>query len=196
MAVVIPPGFAEVGIEMRNSADPDPWYCTFGVDRSASVTGPIGDAQLIYGYWMDTFGGNLHTSTTISGVRMRVGQDGGDPLIVFFAGSETGDSTASMLPQNCALLVTKTTNLGGRKGKGRFYVPNILVEGSVSQTGFIDSSAFTAMQTISTQFFEALESFTLPMVLLHNEYTPQPEPTLVTSLVPSDLIATQRRRLR
>lgn len=201
MALVIPPGFAHVSLQFRNTGDPDPWYVTWGIDISAAG----GDTEVIAGVqagaWEASMLGNMTTDTTMSGVQLRVGQDGLDPLTLFYPYSEPGLSSTAKLPSNCALLCTKVTLRPGRTGKGRFFVPNVLTESGVDNVGVIAGSTLSTLQTNVTDFFEYLASDSpgpaTPMVLLHNAGAPGgTTPTEVTQLIVDGVISTQRRRLR
>lgn len=203
MTLVIPTGFAEASVEIRNEGDPQPWYITCGI----GVGDAEGDwdtvARNVAGAWASNFGDSLHTSSTITGVRLTIGQDGPDNLTVFVSTDYQGNSTEAKLPQNCALLVDKGSAFGGRKNRGRFFIPNVLTESQVSNVGVIDSGVVTSFQE---QADALLHDFTVgviggtfpqqavPMFILHNSATPDPTP--VNKLSVQNTISTQRRRLR
>lgn len=203
MTLVIPTGFAEASVELRNEGDPQPWYITCGIGVG-DAEGAWGDvAANVAGSWAEAFAGSFSTSTSITGVRLTIGQDGPDNLTVFVAADYTGGSTEAKLPQNCALLIDKGSAFGGRKNRGRFFVPNVLSESQVNNVGVIDGSVVTSFQE---QADTLLEDFTTgviglstprtptPMFILHNSATPDPTP--VNRLTVQGVISTQRRRLR
>lgn len=203
MALVIPTGFSQVALEFRNEGDPDPWYVTFGIDSGAYAGRyeelAAGIAAAAAGTWQQ----DMHTSTTMTAVVMTVGQTGSDNLIIRVGTNLPGTSTQAKLPQNCALLVSKNSALGGRKNRGRFFIPNMLNDTAVDQVGVIDGGTRSSYETQFALFLLALEegdfggvSQSAPMVILHNEGVNVPDPTLVTSLSVSGTISTQRRRLR
>lgn len=204
MSVVIPPGFAQVGIQWRNSGDPEPWYTTYGIDVSDSGGdwGPVATLQSNFAY--TAFGAHMSNTTTLSVVVLRIGQDGGDPLTLNFPINAQCGSAAAKLPQNCAALVDKQTNRSGRTGKGRMFLPSFLDEASVDNVGVVAGPYRNTRQTAIDQGFGLLLSGNdpqttapTPMVLLHNEGVPQgTAPTPVNSIVLQNLISTQRRRLR
>lgn len=200
MTLVIPPGFGEASIQLRNAGDPEPWYVTFAVDLTEAA-GDFAEAAGIVGTaFVNSFLTQMNEATTLVGVNLRVGQDGSDPLSVYVPVGETGTGSSAKLPQNCALLVRKATARGGRSGKGRMYIPNVLPETAVDNVGVIDSATVTAFQDVADELLTQLTGDpgpSLPMVLLHNNsLTVDPTPTPVTALVVDSLIATQRRRLR
>lgn len=203
MALVIPTGFAQASIQMRATGDPDPWYITHGVDVSDAGGDYTAVAGLIASAWTLNVLAQLPTSASMTGVQLQVGQDGADPLTLFFPFDEPGGSASAKLPQNCALLVTKQTARSGKTGKGRVFIPLVLNEGDVSNVGVIDGTVRNNLQGDIDGVLEYLSSGgastgpSIPMVLLHNPGAPGGTvPTLVNALVVDPVISTQRRRLR
>lgn len=204
MTLVIPPGFGQAAVEMRSEFDPDSWFTTFGVDLS-DAAGDFSAAALgAVSAFENAFQlGFISNQVTITGIDLRVGQDGGPPLLVRVNRSAKGTAAGEKLPQNCALLVRKQTSRAGRTGRGRMYLPGVLNEGQVSQTGFLSPSEAALCEERVEIFLENLRDGSggqvtpTPMVLLHNAGVPGgTTPTEVTSLVIDQQIATQRRRLR
>jgi hypothetical protein len=203
MALVIPPGFAQASVEQRHDNDPDPWYCTFGVDLSGAGGDLAAAALNIANAWANNALPTQATAVSMTGVRLVVGQDGPDNLISFLPTNAQGQNTSAVLPQNCALLVDKTSALGGKKNRGRMFVPGGITEGDVSATGVLAASYRSALQGRFDDFLEGLENgqFTIstptPMVILHNSGAgATPAPTPVIALGVQATISTQRRRLR
>lgn len=202
MTLVIPPGFAEAAMELRNSGDPDPWYCTWGIDLSDVGGDYVSAGGNCIEAWTAGFEPSLRTTTTTMGVRLTIGQDGGDNLIVFVPSGLNGTSTDDKLPQNCALLVAKNSGIGGRKNRGRFFIPGILAESSVNDVGVIGSGTVTSFQGFADNMLTDLTAGvggnpSVPMYILHNDTGPSTiAPTAVSSLSVSATISTQRRRLR
>ena len=198
VTLVIPPGFAEVAIEIRNTGDPVPWFVTYGIDVSAAG----GDVEEIGGSCMASFANwtpQMSTDTTITGVNLTIGQDGPDPVRQFVAApvTYTGAATGGKLPQNCALLVRKNTGAGGRRSRGRYFMPAVVAEGAVDNVGLISGDALGVYQGLATEHLEAQASEDVPMVLLHGTGSSAIiDPTPVVSLSCDNVISTQRRRLR
>ena len=201
MALVIPPGFAQIEVEMRNSGDPDPWYWTFGLDGS-ELGGDWSLAATRVASGLDTYiAADFSTSTSVTAVIVKAGQDGGPPLVARFEGDIGGGASSAKLPQNCALLVSKPTGRAGRAGRGRMFIPNYLSESAVDNVGVIDNTAYNSYVTAWNDFYEYVEGsdtgFPTPVVLLHNAGVPGgTTPDHVLGFVPQRVIATQRRRLR
>ena len=82
MAILIPPGFAEIAVELRATGDPDPWYVTWGVDCSASG----GDIEQIGNTSITAFLSILEQiseDVTLTGAFVTLGQDGADNIRQF-----------------------------------------------------------------------------------------------------------------
>lgn len=108
----------------------------------------------------------------------------------------TGTVVDTCPPCNCSLLITKNTALGGRKYRGRMFVPVAeLNEGAVDQSGNILSAQLGPIQARWTAAFTALQAAFLEPILFHQDGGVT-DPTPITSLTVQALIATQRRRMR
>lgn len=203
MAVQIPAGFGHAAVEIRNSGDPDPWYFTFGVLLDQYEENYEAAAEFIYDAAVTFIGGDLSNTAALTGVKLTVGMGVADNLIVTYSETTTGSSSGQKLPSNCALLVDKNTGIGGRKNRGRFFLPGILNENQVDMNGVIQPGVVGAFQTAANTFLDTLNTTTVPpadpntpMTILHNAGGVVPTPTPVNSLSVQGIISTQRRRLR
>lgn len=203
MPRIIPPGFAEARFVQRAQGDPDPWICTIGVSTVDAGGDYFGLATTLAYAWVNQMLPNQSNIVTLESVDLIIGQDGEDPLIYSYASGATGAGSGNYLPQNTALLVQKRTDSGGRRNRGRMYVPLILGESAVDNVGVIQSSQVTALNASMETFLDILNTGgtgdfpAAPPYILHSDETgTPPPPTLITSLQVSNVIATQRRRLR
>lgn len=107
-----------------------------------------------------------------------------------------GTRNVPFLPQNNACLVQKRTGLAGRANRGRMYFPYILSETDVSDVGAIAAGSLATTQTAMTNILTDLNGAAVnrDMVILHSAGVAAPP--VVTQLLVSPTIATQRRRLR
>nr|CRY97748.1 hypothetical protein [uncultured prokaryote] len=201
MALVIPQGFAQVAIEIRNQGDPDSWYVTYGTDFDLTDFTAVETASGHANAFADTWRSYLDTTSEVRGAQLTIGSDGGNYTI--YGATEVsgaGTSTAQRLPQNCATLIRKITDRPGRAGKGRVFLPGMLAEASVDQVGVITSTALTLLQTQCNTWITNLTgtgTTAYTMHVLHNAGIPGgTTPSPVVALQPDGVIATQRRRLR
>jgi hypothetical protein len=102
-----------------------------------------------------------------------------------------GNSDPGTSP-NVAYLVKKNTGVGGRKNRGRMYVPGC-VETKVDSAGIVTPTFQATLQGNFTDWQEAAAVANFTMQILHNSVV---DPTVVTSLFVESTVATQRRRLR
>lgn len=196
MALVIPPGFAQLVYRFTLASDPEPMVVTIG--RNLSTYGGIdqADVDTMAGYFTTASpASSLYSVYRYEGMTLYQGQDGAPPVVwesspsVAFQGTAAGET----LPQNCAYLVRKRTALGGRRGRGRMYVPPFwFSEATVDSRGYLTSAAVTAAQTRMNNWFSGSG-----WVILHAPgISATPDPTEIVSFVVQNQIATQRRRMR
>jgi hypothetical protein len=191
-------------VQLRHENDPEPWYITFGVDSSDAAGDPVAIGKAAMESFHAGFQSTLSPDVDITGCQVTVGQDGVEPVRSFVTpATALGGSAGDLrLPQNCALLVRKNTDIGGRRNRGRMFVPGILAEGAVSATGVITPAATITYLGYAENFFATLlaglpNSPALPMVVLHSSgISTVPSPTVVSSVTVDNVISTQRRRLR
>ncbi len=191
-----PPGFASVAVQIVHAGLSRPAYLTFGVDPSAtdpqSVAASISGTMAAAG----SLASVLDSETVISEVRVSLGTDGGEDLVGGITTSITGGTGHSSLPPNCAFLVHKRTARGGRRGRGRLFIPWCSSETNVDEAGIIQTAYLNTFQTAMNTWLSGLAAGSCPMVLLHDPGITSPgPPNVVTALTVDKLISTQRRRL-
>lgn len=119
----------------------------------------------------------------------------GTPSAGEFTLSVAGTATGETIPPNCAILVRKNTALGGRKQRGRIYLPPYRgQDADVSNAGLIGSMTQGILQTAFNTLVTQLNGLDLVPTLFHSD--PLDPPTTITSFSVQSLLATQRRRLR
>ena len=201
MPKLIPVGYADCALHFTRTADLEEMLITFGVE--ITDPGPPGIiAEACANAYTTAWPTNSYPSA-LKFVRAtaRIAVEGGEEVVEEELVNVSGTLSTTMSPSNCAVLVQKKTNRGGRRGRGRFYVP--WVDGAkVDANGILGATEQTSYQAKWTSFLDTLEagSTTVPlnMVLLHNDdgITAAGQPTRVTHLQLQPQIATQRRRLR
>ena len=107
----------------------------------------------------------------------------------------TGTGALPALPPNVSVLINKSTSSGGRRNRGRLFVPPVFPsEGNFDAGGRIAATPLGQLQTWWDGVYGDLNAAGLGMRILHQN--PPFTPTVVTSLEVQALAATQRRRLR
>lgn len=96
---------------------------------------------------------------------------------------------------NTAVLIQKRTGLGGRRHRGRMFLPPILfADIGADNNGFLTPALLANLTSTFDFFMTNLEDAEVPMVLHHGGVALDSQ--LVTSLAPAPQLATQRRRMR
>lgn len=203
MALIIPPGFGQAVYELALTGDSEQMVVTCGHDLSFWA----GDFQSAVNRLHTDFGANimpmLINDYSLTGVTLYVGSDP-PPYAVYTStnATVTGPGSAEGLPQNCALLIRKRTDLAGKRGRGRLYLPGI-EEGLVTSAGVVSPAAVASFQTQVDAWYTDLTTTgggfePNPPVVLHRSegIGAEPAPTPITVFVVDGVIATQRQRLR
>lgn len=196
MPVNIPVGFGLAQLRFIAAGASRESLTTFGYD--ATVTDPALNAQTITDCF--TLAGRPLIPTQIQegwsylGVRVTENHGTG-PVTGEAADLQDGIMTGGPMPPNTAVLIRKTTASGGRRNRGRMFVPPIYpAETNVGPLGTIADTQVDNMQTWWSAAFTALVVAGVAPYILHSE--PPFTPTEITGWVVQDRVATQRRRLR
>jgi hypothetical protein len=147
----------------------------------------------------------IDDEVTIQEAQIRLGDGSTTPFeAVSTVTSNAGGVSQVSLPPNVALLVKKTTGVGGRKNRGRTYIPFLLPESVVSENGTIAGATVTALNVQAAAFLSQLSADGNPMCISHKVFNVPLAPHFVTAIHTGPLvttykvepmIATQRRRL-
>lgn len=197
-----PPGYADCSYELRHSSMSRSAFITFGVD----VTGT--DPVTIAGQVKDAFAnaGSLLTimdnSVSLIATRVSLGTDGSEDIVGVNRTAVPCTRSQQSLPAQCAVLVRKVTARGGRRGRGRMYIPWSASAAGFGENGTVATGEVPLVQAAVDVWKNALSATAGPLVVLHRPSAPgtmHPTtaglPNLVTSLVVDPLLGTQRRRL-
>lgn len=197
MGVIIPAGYGQVAVEMRQTGMNRAAYFTWGFE-GGDGSDPDGDAQAIYTL-LSASGRLLNVAQYVAGwsvqrILVTVGT-----VLGPFSGEHqvetVGTKPGEAAPPQVALLVRKNSALGGRKGRGRLYLPPAFVaETDITQQGTISSSPYGTLRTTVNSTLTALNASSYPVRLLHS--TASPGPSAVTQWSLQQVVATQRRRIR
>lgn len=197
-----PAGFAQCSYELKHSLSSRSAFITFGVDPT--VTDPAAVATSLVAAFSST--GSLFACIDINvqlqSTRVSMGTDGGEDLVGSSTQIVACTRSMSSAPPNCAVMVHKQTARGGRRGRGRMYIPWCADSTTLTEAGVLNSANVTTVQNAVNAWRTSVISLVGPLMLLHRPSTidttrpttPGP-PNEITSLTVDALIATQRRRL-
>lgn len=196
MGVIIPVGFGIAKLRWKILGAPDEQIVTIGYLNGGVNTATEDSADISADFRAAGRPGNQGNCSTryqVVGVECTLmtatGPVSGETVQIL-----TGTGTGTPLTPNTSVLVKKLTNRGGRKGRGRMFVPGQGVsEIDVDENGVIATSDLAAMQLEWGDFYTAMNAGSCPPYLLHSDgSTPDP----ITSFQVQQVVATQRRRLR
>jgi hypothetical protein len=196
MSVTIPPGYAQLALQWQIIGGSKIFVSTLGFLPAAGEIDPQAMANAMDVLWLTRFGpaqtsNQYNRLPTI--VRYRPA-GGGDVQIAQSGVTSPGTAVWSPPPPNTVLLVTKVTALGGRKNRGRMYLPPCFItESEINQLGIINAGWLTSLQTLLTGFRADVVASSRSLQLLHSGVE---APTAITALTHNNMVATQRRRLR
>ena len=188
--MTIPIGFSQHTYMFSGQNVPTGAVVTLGIDSSPepSIVAEAANSR-------DAFALNvlplLSSGLTFDGVLVKRGPDA-TGAIQFSPSGDVGGASSSAIAPNVAALVRKVTGMGGRKNRGRLFLPG-LVESVVDYAGRLDPTFQGNLQDAWNDFQTAIEADSLTPVVLHGDNT---APTVVTSFGVDSTVATQRRRLR
>lgn len=191
--------------------------------RGAAVTyclfhngGAIDDAfaNAVHDAFVDNLTPVISDGVSIVETRLKQGPDDTGPTVVH-AEVDNGALTGAAASPNVSFLVHKRTALGGRRGRGRLYLPGVL-EADVDEGGNVAAARHTAVQDAVIAWRDDINAIVfltgpVDMMLEHEPPTEwilvdgqprrsptgtAPDPSFVTSVSLDTMVATQRRRLR
>jgi hypothetical protein len=197
MTTVIPIGFSDFSVEIAHSLYGRRSFVTGGVDNGANLD-PSNIAQAVFdSFTIPLMLGRLDSNATVMSATVRMGTDGSPLIGVSTSPPEAGTLSQSTVAANSAVLVNKRTALGGRKNRGRWFLPWFITESEVDEIGIITPASVASLQTALNACLVAFQAAPIDgLVILHDSESPPPhDPTPVVQLQASSLIGSQRRRL-
>jgi hypothetical protein len=210
--LLIPAGYAQVAFLFEYLEGAEPAITTIGMDFRTIASTQAGAVDACASAWVTEVLPNQSNVIRFLGCSARIGVTGGEPVTVLEPRSEQGSSTEAFVPRNTGVLWKKSTARGGRRGRGRMYVPGSLTEPGVDQAGNLAPTVFAGWSTIAQNLRTALLGIGGGPVLLHddqvtvsyNSATGKPvtttinpgPPDPITGLTADSRAATQRRRMR
>lgn len=204
MALIIPPGFAHAVVPLQHAALARTSVVTLGLDVSFYAGDWQQAAESFQASLALYFRDVVDSEVTIGPAELTVGTDGAEPIKAVASSSAQGTRPISSVPPNVAVLVRQPTNRGGRRGRGRMYIPWSVSEAAVDEGGRLGAAERQELQTQIDEWYADLVSTPIQLlpVVLHSPSRPgvaNPTapgvPNPITSFIIDGVVATQRRRL-
>lgn len=142
---------------------------------------------------MNVIMGNINNHVVLTTIDVVVGSSNPVDRVFSIPSGVGGGAGGSMLPINNAFLVQKLTPFGGRRFRGRAYLPGVS-EGAADDSGQLDSGVADGLQANIDSMvagMDGINGYTPRLFHQSSPFTPSP----VTVLNVSPFIATQRGRL-
>lgn len=136
--------------------------------------------------------GNLNINVTLVKISYRLGSAATDDPVVERAVDFPGLANGPMTPINSCYILKKQTALGGRRHRGRNYLPGVS-EDSVDNDGTVLVAVANGINTNVQDMRDDMTAAGCELALLHQSAPFNPTP-VVTALAEA-WIGTQRRRL-
>lgn len=192
--MIIPTNFAQINVIHTGSVVPTGAEWTLGVAHDGFVGDPNDVAQAFETILLDsTLYASVANDCDVTSVLVKFGpNDTGASGLEPANEPGTGGTGGAAAP---AYLIHKNTALGGRAGRGRFFLPGI-PETAIGPGGAIVGGALSAINAALASMHADLVGADLPPVLLHSAGSPISAPTTITSFSVDATAATQRRRQR
>lgn len=192
--MLIPDGYAQANWKFSGSAVPTGAEVTCGFDLGSFTGSPADAAAIFISAWTNYLSPLQVVSCDLASVLVKYGPNLTGPSAEVASGFSGIVITDGFVP-SVSVLVQKNTDLGGRAGRGRFFVPGI-PENQFDESGLMSPLNAQTWQDNLDDFFAAVDVGDFSPVLLHGVTSPIATPTTVRSFTVSTRAATQRRRLR
>lgn len=196
--MIIPVNWANWIMRYSFEGDAEPMITTMGVNVSTWGGDYVEGLEWLSDLWLAAIVSSLSETVTSGPYSLAVGQDGGDPITYEYPATNAGDESGFPMWPNSAVLIRKDTASGGRRNRGRMYVPGFGLRSLVTPAGLIDPSYLEDFNTNLATMLATINAGTgfnaTNLGVLHSE--PPSAPAVITSLVAQSKLATQRRRLR
>ncbi len=192
----IPVGALEVWFQYQLAGDAEAMYTHLAYELSGVPSQAAVDAG--FTAWQLAFRSHASSGMNLAGGHVLIGDSGGSIRFDSSITGIVGTGTGTLVPQNTAYIIRKTTASGGRRNRGRMYVPGVL-EGVVSEAGVLAGATITALNASAATLkpggaVHTAFGFLGDPVILHDSGSQTPTP--ITDLGAQLLVGTQRRRLR
>lgn len=189
--MTIPSGFGQINLKFTGASIPTGAETTWGFENVGNLSLVAVYNAVVADITANNWLAPLSNTIDVASILIKLGPDATGPSAEF-ASSLGGGTAGNVSPPNVAVLVHKHTAVGGRRGRGRMYLPGV-IETVVGDDGTLDNTFRTGIETDLNDFLAALDASSIPMHVLHGDSS---TPNEVQSLGVSLKAATQRRRLR
>lgn len=200
MSLVVPPGYGLASIYLSGDVGTSPYVTTMGLDIGAAGTTLIDAANNVLASYIDAFQGITNSDLRIDRVSLFVGDLDSPGSVDSTGPGAQGLREIAMAPTAMSAIARKVTEELGRAGRGRMFLPGILADEDVNESGRIEGGSRDIFDAKCLQFLDNLANADPTMellpVLLHSESSPITTPTAIEALITAPLVGWIRGRIR
>lgn len=189
---IIPPGYLQATYQMRIPGPGSPAMVVCGHEDNPAIGGADAVAAALHDAAGDILMPTQAAIIVLERTRITLNRDGVEYLAETVL-DRPGTGVASLSPPTNTFLMQKITGFSGRRNRGRMYW-GVIPESGVGDDGQIIGSTRASLNTTFASWINRLALEGLELHLLHNSLPSDPTP--VSSMICSQYIGTQRRRLR
>lgn len=190
MEQVIPEGYAKVTYRFTGDAVNFPANVTIGMNNGDDLSAEdLADAMAAA--MVDNVMADLSNQVFLESVLVKLGPNDTGAFAQVDVG-EVGGASLINVPPQVAYIVQKRTAAGGRKNRGRLYMPGLPRAATNDQGEILPDNLVTLNTDWNGFFVDTSTGGSNPVVLHSSVLTPTP----ITSFNVEQLLATQRRRQR
>ncbi len=192
--MTIPVGAGQVLIPLKHPLLSRSAAITFGVSTDTTTLGDLDLINAVTAAFIAQLGNQMDFSVAIGPGQISIGTSGGTARATVGTTVGAGGQVQTSVAPAVAFLIKKRTSDGGKRGRGRIYLPWSIATANLDEGGNIAAASVTAMQTKATAFLTAIQAIAggVNMVVLHQSGVATP--SVVSSLTADARAATQRRR--
>lgn len=205
----IPTGFTSWSLGFTNGLSSRTSFVTGGLDTSGVDMEDTGVRTGLATGLRSLFSPRIDSNVTLGPVHFRTGPYPPEALVFTDLATTAGGRSMNSPPSSVAMLVHLATGRGGRRGRGRWFLPWAVAEDEVNEVGAVSGAEQVSWNADFVGGLAAMVTAGAPLVLLHS-FDPAPNPpawptgqppavggapNAITSATVSPLIGTQRRRL-
>lgn len=192
----INPEEAEWAIPFHHASAARTAFCIVGSDYTGAPEDLPTACDEFLSTFNDHFGDALDSQITLGPCTVRARPPfTADPIAASGSATFSDGTTSDVAPSNCAVLLKKGTARGGRKGRGRLYLPWAVGEGQVTDVGTLDPALVASYNSRAASWLANPDATGVSELLLLHTDAADGLGNPLTSLVCDPLLATQRRRL-
>lgn len=200
MPLIIPPDYALATWEFSGAPGTAPFATTCGFRVDGWLDSQVAAANHLFTAYQLSWLLNTDSEITLDRVTLLIGDLNGNGSVESDLSPEAGQTATADGPISMAVIMRKTTDQLGRKGRGRCFIPGVLGTEDVNQDGTIKTASLAVFQATADDFHDNVTSpggaptGALEPVLLHND--PALAPTVISNFTVTPLVGWIRGRIR